>query len=383
MFGLDRLEKMFSPSYLEVKLGQCLRLRHKGSSCQLCFENCPHDAISFDGLLQVDNALCNGCGVCVNLCPTGVFELVDLPYEQLLSQVVGEGRVEFTCSLSPQDKGGLTVPCLGYLNETVLTGAITQGCEAVRLNTSQCMKCNFASGQQAALKSMGRANRILTLFGMPGKISASDEEPGNACSLGKGEPYSRREFLSFLRQKAGSRVAAAIEGAVDDQETLGKTKVTLEPRLPKKRSLLLEHINKLGQPVTDRIKADDLPFAQVEIGEQCDGCGRCATFCPSGALRCYERGDEQVIDFYLGYCLACHLCRDVCPESAITYSAHINPFDLILEERKTLIKHRKLHCQRCGQSHIATTGSSLCLNRGKEKALKEWLVKTWAGSAKV
>jgi ferredoxin-type protein NapG len=42
------------------------------STCTVCSEKCPYEAIALDeyGRPQVDLELCNGCGVCENLCPS-------------------------------------------------------------------------------------------------------------------------------------------------------------------------------------------------------------------------------------------------------------------------------------------------------------------------
>lgn len=220
---------------------------------------------------------------------------------------------------------------------------------------------------------MKQANRILALFGLPRKISAWASKPVSGYSPGEGKHYSRREFFSYLGKGTRDMVASAIEGTMSDWEMPAKTRVTLEPSLPKKHSLLLEHMRKLGEPVTDRARADGLPFAQVEISDRCNGCGICVTFCPTRALKSYDLGDKQVIDFSLGHCLACNLCLDICPEGAIAYSTYINPHDLITDNSKILIEHKKSVCPQCGQPHIAVSGSTLCLDCSKKKGLEEWL----------
>ena len=118
----------------------------------------------------------------------------------------------------------------------------------------------------------------------------------------------------------------------------------------------------------------------MEISGQCNGCGMCVTFCPTGALKSYEEGDRQVIDFSLGHCLACNLCGDICPEGAIAYSTDINPRDLITGERKILIEHKKSLCLKCGQSYVGDYGSTLCLDCRKKKGLEEWLAGIWRQS---
>lgn len=171
-------------------------------------------------------------------------------------------------------------------------------------------------------------------------------------------------------------VASVVDGTGGDREELARTKVTLEPKLPRKRSLLLGHIKALGPPLSDRVEADGLPFVRVEISDRCNGCSMCTTFCPTGALKSYDQGDRQVIDFNLGCCLACNLCGDICPEGAITYATHLNPNDLATTTRTILIEHRKSDCRQCRQSYIAVSGSSgLCLNCRKKTDLEEWLAR--------
>jgi ferredoxin len=263
---------------------------------------------------------------------------------------------------------------LGYLDEAVLIATIGRGAQAVSLNFAACRRCENKSGLRVAAKSLKKANRVLALLGIPERISATANESSASHSAQESELSSRREFLSYFKEGARSMVTSAVDGTTSDRKTLARTRVTLEPKLPKKRSLLLEHIKALSPPPGDWVKADGLPFTRVEISERCDGCGICTTFCPTGALKSCDQGDRQVIDFNLGYCLACNLCSDICPQGAIAYSAHINPRDLATAVRTILIEHRQSTCSQCGQSYIAVSGSTLCLNCRKEKGLKEWLI---------
>ena len=46
--------------------------------CETCLDACSRAAIRLGKTAEVDVALCNGCGACVNVCPNDVFALVEV-----------------------------------------------------------------------------------------------------------------------------------------------------------------------------------------------------------------------------------------------------------------------------------------------------------------
>ncbi|MEM1570830.1 4Fe-4S binding protein [Pyrobaculum sp.] len=56
----------------------CVRSFWKGSSCAKCVEACPAGALYVgSGRIEVEPALCVGCGLCRASCPTGVFDFAE------------------------------------------------------------------------------------------------------------------------------------------------------------------------------------------------------------------------------------------------------------------------------------------------------------------
>ncbi len=51
--------------------------------------------------------------------------------------------------------------------------------------------------------------------------------------------------------------------------------------------------------------------------EECIGCGRCQSVCPTDTIDTLDSGKRQIID---GECLKCFKCQDVCPADCIGYS---------------------------------------------------------------
>lgn len=363
---------------LDISPAYCLKLRHKDSSCRLCLDSCPTNAISIDQSLTVDSSLCNGCGICVNVCPTSVFQLPDTPYQRLLGKLKAGSTADFACSRAHSAKGVSIVPCLGYLDEAALVGAVGSGAKAVSLNFAECKRCEQKSGLRAAAKSLKKANRVLALFDTPKRISAIATETHGEYSQEQNPLSSRREFFSFLKQGAQDMVTSAMKSADDAQ----KTRITLEPNIPEKRSRLLKHIGALGAPLTDKAKANGLPFAQLEIDSRCDGCGICTTFCPTEALRCFDREGKQIIAFRLDYCLDCKLCSDICPKDAITFSGHINPNSLLTTHWTMLTSHKSSVCRQCKQPYITWPGTTLCLSCRRKREQEEWIANRYRPQVK-
>ncbi len=373
------VRELLSPDYLEVNRRRCLRVRHRKSNCRLCLETCPLGAISFSEGLQVDRSLCSGCGICAGVCRNGVFGLRDFAHESMLTSIRQKGEVKFTCFSLPPESDGFRVPCLGYLDEAMLIGIIASGSQAVRLIAGQCKRCRHGVGIRVAGKTVKLANQILTAFGLSKKLSISIGEAGDSYGVSQDERYSRREFFSYIGAKTKSRFAVVTNKANTDLEIEARI-FTLSSGLPKKRSILLEQIKKLGQPVIDHVNADDLPFAKVKLGGDCNGCNMCVTFCPTGALRSLGTEDSQVIDFSLGYCLACGLCSEVCPQKTVSYSSWIDPELLANNTRMILVEHRKAACTWCRQMYITVSENNLCLDCRKKKEIEEQLVRVWQQS---
>ncbi len=166
-------------------------------------------------------------------------------------------------------------------------------------------------------------------------------------------------------------VTSAMNSADDDR----KTRVTLDSKLPDKRARLLQNINSLGAPVTDGVKTSNLPFAQLAIdNRRCDGCRICTTFCPTGALSCFDQEGRQIIAFRIDYCLDCKLCSDICPRDAITFSGNISPNSILSTHWRSLVAHPTSACIKCGQTYITMAGTNLCLSCRKRKEQEEWIV---------
>jgi H+/Na+-translocating ferredoxin:NAD+ oxidoreductase subunit B len=54
------------------------------AGCGLCVDRCQFDALAFETVAEVDRFRCVGCGVCVTACPEGALALIRRPDDEVL-----------------------------------------------------------------------------------------------------------------------------------------------------------------------------------------------------------------------------------------------------------------------------------------------------------
>jgi len=91
--------------------------------------------------------------------------------------------------------------------------------------------------------------------------------------------------------------------------------------------------------VSRRIRGNQLIWKE----DKCTGCATCAKTCPQGAIRVVTAPDEEnnytVINFEVdsGYCIACGLCVEACPYTALFLAYQ---YELARYRRRELVLDR-------------------------------------------
>lgn len=363
--------------------GYCVRARNHRHNCRICLDNCPGIAIVMDGHVRFIEDQCLGCGVCAATCPTGAFVLERPSRQQLLEQLQGQRVVTISCHKGDKVPGKLEISCLGYLDSQVLVAIALQGTK-VYLDVAM-ERCNACGGKGASLvlAELKKAERIL---------HALDEEEniGSAGSVTEAEVklLTRDEFLGFCRRKIGTEFKKNVTLLLEIQETsspghmsgMGNNgEVARNLALPEQRRLMLVSIAKKeyqrGEKLVD---VESLPFWGVKIADNCNLCGDCTVFCPTGALKKSVQEGNVAISHRPAQCLKCGLCALGCRVKALEYLQTLDLNQVLSGEKIKVFQLSVERCTECDAEITWQSESGMCYSCQTNKELDSDLDRVFA-----
>ncbi len=347
---------------LTVEPTRCLRSRNKAATCETCVTGCPVDAIHLeaDGP-QVDLETCIRCGLCLHLCPVGVFDGRD-GVDRLLhcaDQLVDREVVELACAVHPDlaegDKGVdavlRTTGCLASLGPSAYVGLASLGIEQIRVRFDACAECPLAALEPEIGQSLRDAQALLAAAGKPRMLTIAAQPVGKKVRpvyAAKNPPVSRRGFFQSLA--ASSNRSAEMMAPTDEPQT------STSP--PRERRRLIRMLPRLDPPPMAVVPGGDV--MQFAVSDSCTACAVCARACPTNALRVERAADTFAITFLASDCINCGLCLPLCEPGALTRSGSPT-FRVLLEATPRLIHHGALRsCRKCHAPFAGDSSSGLC-----------------------
>lgn len=342
----DLVGEFEKPRYVAFRPDLCAHSRNGITGCTRCLDSCPVSAIRPDrDTVAIDAAICDGCGTCHAVCPTGAATYAgpgaDAQLERLRALLV------------TYRKAGGAVPVL-------LLHDMKRGTDAVRL------MAHFGRGLPAnvlpfAVSEITRVGPDLLLpalaFGAARIVILADPAEGDGfaslhesvafadtvvAGLGYGEGLIRLweeidpeavEARLYEDSPAPSPASAGFSGRVSARDAV---------------RLALGALHEAAPARVDAVPlAAGAPFGRIEVDrDACTLCLACVAVCPTGALG--DNTEKPQLRFTESACVQCGLCRATCPEDAIALDPRIN-FGEEAGHPVVLNEEEPFNCIRCGK----------------------------------
>ncbi len=287
----------------EIRRELCARYLHVASQCAACAMVCPAKAvIGADGRPVIRKDLCSGCGACAAACPQGALVIP----EETASAVQTEGSdAVIVCREAKTEEEAPKVPCIASADLTLLAELYASGVRSITAYTGKCASCARGGALKAWRIVKESAERLFP------DLVIREEMRASRLDLGK-----RLFFRGFLRR-------AADAGSVNDPGALLNELLALEERksVPEKQRRLIAALRASEKAEGSAFNREALAeiFAKPSVSENCTGCGLCARFCPTGALKFREK--KGTLTVVASGCTVCGICSGLCFRKALDFAA--------------------------------------------------------------
>jgi ferredoxin len=364
---LDAAERFASidRSTVVLETNRCLHSQDQYSTCAVCMDVCPVDAIQYGKPPVLRTEACLSCMACLPACPVGAFQADDAVAALLNCVPRMESTViELVCDkhshaeMGTAHSGAIRVKgCLAGLGRGAYLMLAALGVEKIIVRTDACVACEWSSLRGRVVGQVSQARQLLGMWGKAesllcvAEVENSVERPLWAAD---NPPLSRRDLFRMMARQGQVAMARAMEnGNTSHEKKAGRDQQRLlgaVEHLPEARAALAMSLKNFG-------------FANLTVSEKCTACGACAHACPTRALR-FERAQDDssfTIKFYARDCIGCDVCEHVCAPAAISID-HAPLFDQVFGAMEPLtVQTGKLaRCSNCRSFMAEREGTHLC-----------------------
>ena len=329
------------PRYVAVNERICAHSRSRKAGCSNCIEVCATVAITSAGdVIKLDPYLCQGCGTCTTVCPSGA-----LSYQY---PRVADAGMAIKAQLKAHRAAGGESACL--LFHSAVAGrkallAIRRGGQMLPPNVIPVEIWSAdAAGLDLLLGALALgASQVAVLGAGSHDLAPLQRQARVGQAILGGLGYSGDYLRIVDSDRAGwlSEVAAwPANGAVTPAEfrLLADKRTTLE--------FVIDHLIKHAPAKPESIELPaGAPFGTIAVSDACTLCMSCTSACPASALK--AAADAPRLSFLERNCVQCGLCASTCPEQAITLTPR-----LLVKDRRA---ERELRvgeifcCTACGK----------------------------------
>jgi ferredoxin len=347
LFDLVELVGEFEkPRYVDFTAALCAHSRSRKTGCTRCLDVCPESAIRPDGdVVAIDPYVCDGCGACHSVCPTGAAAYALPPVTALAARLR-------TLLRTYHEAGGALPALLVHdprRGEEVIWAMARLGRGLPARVLPFAVNEATQIGLDFLLLAFAYGAAQVVILAPPNR---RDELAPLASQIGLAETVL--QGLGF----GGGRLHVLAEADPDAVEQALYQLPSVTPIAPggflamgDKRALLhlaLERLHEVAPAPQEILPLPaGAPFGAVEIrSEGCTLCLACVGACPTGALQ--DNPETPQLRFQESACVQCGLCKATCPEKVVSLVPRLN-FTAARAGAVLLKEEPPFNCVRCGK----------------------------------
>lgn len=328
------------PRYFDYKRDICAHSRSKLDGCNRCVDVCTTAAIRSDGEgVVVDPFLCQGCGSCATVCPSGAMSYA-FPRVADAIQRTRELAVDADTLLlhTESQQGAVDDAQLASTTVPLLVEEVSA----------------FGIDYWLSLLA-GHVGRIVLLHD-------GDEQDANHCALAEQSGLLHTLLAGLgISETVVHLVPTAALLTLDDlpapsDALMSVPAASFAPPGDKRQTIrmALDHLADARQPESPVCKLPaSAPFGHINVNTAaCTLCMACVSTCPAKAL--LDGQDTPALRMVEANCLQCGLCEAACPESAITLESRYAWDSIEARRIKTLHDETPFHCISCHTAFTTT-----------------------------
>jgi Pyruvate/2-oxoacid:ferredoxin oxidoreductase delta subunit len=335
---------------------RCVRYRYAYSECNRCAEACPHEAVRlFDAGVELLAANCQGCALCVAVCPTDALLEKSVSADSLLKSAGGRERYTIACAPSAA-RGDTVVPCLGAINAVTLAEFSRQGIELHLAGSGHCGECAHGSKGADIIRSVLEARDAICAVELPGVTKTEwaqlvlDEatgDEGNEIAASRRQLF-RRLVGQSLEVIAGEDVAPPPLKAIR----------AAAPFMPERKALLNDIFDGCEEALR-AVRHAAIPAENWVVAQGCTNCEACVRVCPTGAMQLLEDNNAWRLVLLAERCVACDVCVEVCQPKVLRQRDA--DFVVVNKQKGRLLRNvPRKRCKTCDRLFVTENDASIC-----------------------